>query len=143
MLRNLDQLSEASKDPRLAKLPMYAQILIRDLAVRMRMEASHARNVEEKADRETEAARRLLNEGPADADTFLSLDGVLPNSLSEDGREDERPLGKGCGIEFRAPGSLPGEGFVVWMTNGRLNISGMNPLAVLPVSTDRVTITKI
>jgi hypothetical protein len=134
------QLIEEAQDERLRHLPLYARKLIHDLAVRLGQEAAYSKSAREKAEQQVDAARKLLNEGPADSNTFLSLGNVMGSNYGEDGREDERPLGSGPSIEFRDPSLMPGEGFSVRMKNGRLEISGINVLAITPVHSTAVTI---
>jgi hypothetical protein len=127
---SVQQLIEESRSERLQKLPMYAQELIHDLAHRLDAEHRYAQSTCERAEKEVDAIRKLLAEGPEDSDTFVSL----PHSLLDSGDFEERPLGQGVTVEFRAPGLTPGEGFDVKLKDGRLIVSGIARLAVAPES---------
>lgn len=129
----VDQLIEESRDPRLQRLPQYAQNLIWDLAHRLAAEHAAADGARATAEREVAEARALLTEGPVDSDTFMDL----PRSRYDDS-EDQRPLGKGTNIEFRGPDTESGEGISVKWKGDHLLVNGINHLAVVPV--DSMTI---
>jgi hypothetical protein len=137
-----EQLHEKAKDPRLAKQPAWVQQLVAVLDVRLRSaEASRLRTAE-KAAEEVDAARALLNEGPADSDTFLwlSTSAVSDGGWGDDPGKDVRPLGHGVTVEFRDADSGPAEGFEVKMKDGQLEVSGINVLYVKPQAPNTVRI---
>lgn len=132
-MMTIEQLIEKSRDTRLQRLPQYAQVLIHDLARRLKAEHRYAVAVQEQAAQEVTQARAALTEGPADSDTFLAL----PSSPTLGYTEEMayRPLGRGTAVEFRPPGTQPGEGFYARLDrDGCLQIDGDCSLAVHPVN---------
>ena len=134
-MTTVDQLIEQSRDPRLRRQPVYVQNLIHELAHRLEAEHAYAQAVIKRAESEVDEARKIAAEGPEDSDTFLSLPGSLLSSADD---YEQKSLGTGAKVEFRAPGLRPGEGFQVRMKNGHLKITGMSSMAVIPQ--DRYTI---
>lgn len=126
MNRTVDELIEAAKSDRVAKLPKHAQELIADLARRLDLEHRTADGAVKRARQEVETARALAAEGPADSDTFLDL----PRALYTDEEDEQKPLGRGVTVEFRSAGDVVGEGYGVKIENGELVVSGINRLAV-------------
>jgi hypothetical protein len=139
MIRSIGEVLKSARDDRVRRLPVWAQILVDNLAVHLDRQTRYAEATARRAELETDAARKLLNEGPENSDTFLSLAGVLSTGYSED-ENDDRPLGSGVRIEFRLPGDGPGEGFEVRLKDGSLEISGLNVLAVAPVDSHTLKI---
>ena len=143
MAMTSEQLHKAVEDPRLARQPAWVQQLIVMLDLRLRYEEGSRQRTEQKAAEEVEAARALLNEGPADSDTFLWLpaSAVSDSGWSEnDDAENVRPLGQGVTVEFRAPGMDAGCGYEVSMQGGRLQVRGINQLTVRPEISTVLTI---
>jgi hypothetical protein len=136
MALTVEKLIEESRSERLQRLPQYAQELIHDLAHRLDAEHRYAQSIRERAEKEVDEVRKLAAEGPEDSDTFVSL----PHSVLDSGDFEERPLGQGVTVEFRAPGLEPGEGFDVKMTDGHLVVSGVNRLGIVPVHASQVEI---
>lgn len=138
-MQSVEALLAAAGNYRLKAQPQWVQKLVHDLATRMEAEHKHAEAVRRETDAEIAAARALLNEGPADSDTFLSLGGVIrADHESDDG--DSRPLGRGVFVEFRPEGAEVGEGYAVRVVDGVLEISGPNRLAVEPINSTHVLI---
>lgn len=135
IMLTVDQLIEESRDPRLQRLPQYAQTLIWDLAHRLAAEHAAAEGARATAEKEVTQARALLTEGPADSDTFMDL----PRA-QYDYSEEQRPLGKGTNIEFRAPELESGEGVSVKWQGDHLLVNGINHLAVVPVNSTTIKI---
>lgn len=136
-MKTVDELVTASQDERLRRQPAYVQNLIHDLASRMVLEHRAAEGARRRAEKEVDEARKIAAEGPENSDTFLSM----PRSFSTFSEDfDQKPLGTGVNIEFRAPGLTEGEGFQVHMDDGKLKISGMSRLAVVPQDAYSITI---
>lgn len=93
-------LEERAKDPRLEKMPRWVYDLVQDLAKAVRSEQSSREWHEKKASKELEEARKLLNAGPADSDTFMALPSSMVSDF-DDEDADYRPLGNGVTVEFR------------------------------------------
>lgn len=140
-MMSVDRLLEEAKQARLQRLPQYAQELIFDLARSLEREHRAASDIQERAEKEVTEARALLTSGPEDSDTFASL----PSSLYTMEEDEERPLGKGTSIEFRAPDNhLPGNGIsVARRDNGDLEIRSMAQVAVIPLSTHNLLIREL
>lgn len=133
----VEQLIQESQDPRLHKLPNYARELIHLLATRLKQEASYAQAVKERAEKEVDELRVLLADGPTGSDTFMDM----PRTTVAGYEDDQRPLGTGTTIEFRAPSDGPGEGVIVSrQEDGRIRVHGINHLAVIPVGAAHVFI---
>jgi hypothetical protein len=127
---SVEQLIQESRDPRLQKLPLYARQLIFDLARRMELEKISADAIRDRAGKEVDEVRKIAAEGPEDSDTFMDLPHSQVAGYLEEA--EQRPLGKGVNIEFRPEGAEVGEGFDVKLKDGRLHVSGVNHLAVIP-----------
>lgn len=140
-MKSVAELIEASRDPRLDRLPKYACDLIQTLAGRLASEARYAESAQRQAEKEVAEARTALLTGPEDSDTFLHVERSITLGYTEGLEESYRPLGKGVTVEFRRPGDEPGEGFEVRLTgDGDLEISGMHYLAVVPVNHSTIRI---
>lgn len=138
-MRTIEQLIKASRDTRLQRQPRYVQDLVDRLTHRLVAEHRHALAVQEEAEKEVTEARAALTEGPADSDTFLAL----PSSPTIGYTEEMayRPLGRGTAVEFRPPGTQPGEGFYARLDrDGCLQIDSDSSLAVYPVNHLRITV---
>jgi hypothetical protein len=137
-----EQLIEEAGSRRTDNLPLWARYLLLDLAKRLRSLSAETERLREDTAKELEAARALLNEGPADSDTFLSLASGLTTDYDSDDNSDFRPLGKGVRIEFRIPDSEAYEGVTARMTDGSLEVSSLSSLTVRPVNRSTVLITE-
>lgn len=127
---SIEQLIAGSRDERLHRLPRYARELIFQLARRLDMEHRYATSVKGRAEEEVAEARALLAQGPEDSDTFVGLPRSTVTGYSDE--PEQRPLGKGVGVEFRRPGGDVGEGFSVRLEDSKLHISSDSYLMVLP-----------
>lgn len=136
-MRGTTQLILDANDPRLERQPQYVRQLIAELAYRLNLEAKAAEGARRRAEKEVDEARKIAAEGPENSDTFLSM----PRSFSTFSEEyEQKPLGTGVNIEFRAPGLTEGEGFQVSMEDGKIKVSGMSRLAVVPQDAYSITI---
>lgn len=139
-MRSIEQLTEDAQDPRLRKQPQWVEQLVYELGRRLELEHRAAEGARTRALEEVTEARALLTgQGPADADTFMSL----PRALYDDNEGDLRPLGRGTTVEFRPEGAGEGEGFEAKLKDGELIVGGVNALAVVPVYPDQVKIVRI
>lgn len=129
MLTNQQLIQEATA-AQSRSLPAYAKELISDLARALDQQTRYAEGVRERAAKEVDELRVQLAAGPDDADTFVAMPSTLVGELDDD--PEDRPLGTGVTVEFRAPDMGPGEGFGVSITDGRLHVCGLNHLAVVP-----------
>lgn len=129
-------LIRAARSPELiGRYPKRIQNLIHDLAYRLEL-AETAREVEqERSEKALSQANDLLRQGPADANTFLSLPGDL-----DDEEGSGRPLGRDVTVEFRREGDLPACGFNVKLADGALIVSALGRVSILPVSSDTLRI---
>lgn len=128
---SVEQLIEESRTDRLHSQPLWVRTLVHELARSLEREHVSAERARSQAEREVDAARALLTEGPAGSDTFMDLPRTLAGSVTDE--YEQRPLGTGVSIEFRRPEDGPGEGIDVKFENGRLRVGGLNHLAVVPV----------
>lgn len=126
------QLIEKAAAVQSRSLPAYAKELIHDLARALDQQSRYAEGVRERAAKEVDELRVQLAAGPEDADTFVAMPRTLVGELDDD--PEDRPLGTGVAVEYRAPDMGPGEGFGVSLVGGRLRVTGLNHLAVVPES---------
>lgn len=123
-----EELIDAGQAAQNRNLPAYAKRLIGDLVVALDRQARYAEGTRVRAAKEIDEIRALLTDGPADADTFASL----PRTMVGDDETEDRPIGTGVTVEYRAPGLTPGEGFEVSLKDGRLHVRGIARMAVVP-----------
>jgi len=141
MRTTTEKLLIKAKDARLLNQPKWVQELVHDLARQAERSEAAEQRMSERLEKEMDAARALLNEGPKDSDTFLFLSSELVNTTDED-EDAYRPLGSGVTVEFRQPGDMAAEGYAVRLNEKGLWVSGLNALAVLPCSSTSVTIVR-
>lgn len=138
----MQTLIEQAREAQGRNLPMYAKILISDLARRLELAEKEIRGTRERAAKEVDELRTQLSTGPQDSDTFVSM----PRTLLADDTYDttQRPLGRGVGIEFRRPGLEEGEGTRVhWEDEDGLEgliVHSMARLSVIPQDAHTVKI---
>lgn len=117
-------------------LPTYAKQLIGDLTVALDRQIRYTEAIKIKAAEEVDEVRAILAGDPEGADTFASM----PRTTVGYDETEDRPIGTGITIEYRAPDMGPGEGFEVSLKDGRLHVRGINTLAVVPVHSSELWI---